>query len=277
MDTLPGGTAELRFLNPEGVELAAIGQSLDSWGRLDLRNNFSNSRVSLSVIFNPTLELRTETDQLTLQGDTSFLSHDIVVIRSGGEAQSSVVKDLRKTIVRINSSGGNLIGSGVLISENEILTAYHNIEGKVGIPVIIDGVGSRIATVTGYDSARDLALLSLTDSASGQLTLADFAESLPVPGDSIAVIGFSNASETHPTVTFGHVTGRIHWVDIDSTEISIDAIINPGSSGGAVFDDIGNLVAMIRAKSLMADGVGYAIEVDQIRKSLEDLRRGMKR
>jgi S1-C subfamily serine protease len=57
--------------------------------------------------------------------------------------------------------------------------------------------------------------------------------------------------------------------------IQTDAAINPGNSGGPLLDSRGRVLginAQIRSRSGGAEGVGYAIPVDAVRRSLRELR-----
>lgn len=106
-------------------------------------------------------------------------------------------------------------GSGVRISDREIITAEHVITGNTRIDISIDGGVYQRATVTGYDTARDLALLTLDNPSEGltvQLPVSNqvFADLSQRPveeiGYEVALIGFvPEISTTTPVVTFGRI------------------------------------------------------------------------
>jgi len=61
--------------------------------------------------------------------------------------------------------------------------------------------------------------------------------------------------------------------------VQTDAAINQGNSGGPLLDADGEVIgvnAQIRTRSGGGEGVGYAIPVDQVRRSLDQIREGGK-
>jgi S1-C subfamily serine protease len=56
----------------------------------------------------------------------------------------------------------------------------------------------------------------------------------------------------------------------DITSYQISAPIQPGNSGGPLFDKFGNLIGVINAKHIGAENVSYAIKVSYL-KNLIDL------
>ena len=58
--------------------------------------------------------------------------------------------------------------------------------------------------------------------------------------------------------------------------VQTDAAINQGNSGGPLIDEHGKVIginAQIRTRSGGGEGVGYAIPVDNVRRSIEDIKR----
>ena len=58
----------------------------------------------------------------------------------------------------------------------------------------------------------------------------------------------------------------------DTTLFQISAPIQPGNSGGPLFDNNGNLIGIIAAKHKNADNVGYAVKLNLIRNFLKEQR-----
>ena len=55
----------------------------------------------------------------------------------------------------------------------------------------------------------------------------------------------------------------------DTTLYQISAPIQPGNSGGPLFDNNGNLIGIVSAKHKNADNVGYATKFSQIKEILK--------
>ena len=71
-------------------------------------------------------------------------------------------------------------------------------------------------------------------------------------------------------MTAGIISAKEHDLTIDDVTISAiqtDAAVNPGNSGGALFDEHGDVVGIIYAKSssVQIEGIGYAIPVNAIK------------
>ena len=58
------------------------------------------------------------------------------------------------------------------------------------------------------------------------------------------------------------------------TLLQTDAAVNPGNSGGGLFDAQGNLIGLVVAKSSGDDveGLGFAIPIDNVVEVLDDLK-----
>lgn len=190
---------------------------------------------------------------------------------------------LRDSVVFIDA--GSSTGSGVLISGNEILTAEHVVSGKGGVNVSVRGVGLVFASVRGYDTDRDIALLTFTDGeADAVATLAEDAwtgsewQYGARLGSEVAVIGYvSGISETTPIATFGRVGVRWSIVPGDISKLQIDAPVTGGMSGGGVFNRRGELVGILLSRSIDFAGNVRALDYTEIDEVLADLRSGVKR
>jgi S1-C subfamily serine protease len=85
-------------------------------------------------------------------------------------------------VVRIKIDNGR--GNGVLISSNEVLTAYHVVQGASFINVILPGSNisdeeERLANLVGFNVEDDIALLNINPFSSS--SYIDFAKLSPIP------------------------------------------------------------------------------------------------
>ena len=154
---------------------------------------------------------------------------------------------------------------------------------KVGLP---DG---RLyeAVVLGIDPGSDLAVLRLLPKEEGQTwphcALGD-SDALLV-GETVFAMGnpFLLATDFTPTVTFGIVSGTHRYQEGQGNRmlvypdcIQVDAPVNPGNSGGPLFNEAGEVVGIngrisIGDRGRVNVGVGFAIAANQIQNFLGDL------
>jgi S1-C subfamily serine protease len=187
----------------------------------------------------------------------------------------------------VPSSGGSQ-GSGFVVDgDGVILTSAHVItsagsgdEVTAARSVIVEfSDGERVAAeIVGWDLFADAGVLRV-DPVAHTLTPLPFGNSSSLAvGDPVAAIGspFGNQGSlavgvvsaigrSVPTLTSGYSL---------TDAIQIDAPINRGNSGGPLFDARGRVVgvnAQIRSDSGNAEGVGFAVPVDSLRRSLEQL------
>ena len=161
-------------------------------------------------------------------------------------------------------------GSGVVISaDGYVITNNHVIaddSGGVADTIIVRLKDSTEyeAEVVGTDSESDVALLKI-DAKGLAFAVAGDSDKLVV-GENIVAIG-NPLGELGGTVTSGIVSATGRTIDVDGTEmtlIQIDAAVNPGNSGGGLFNMKGELVGIVNAKSTGdgVEGLGFAIPVN---------------
>ena len=164
-------------------------------------------------------------------------------------------------------------GTGFLISEDGyILTNQHVIENAEKIYVILNDSSEKVeAEVAGQDYELDLAILQVEGRGYPYLPLGDSSQMRV--GDFVVAIG-SPYSLDH-TTTFGVIsaTGRPITVENRSYPdlIQTDAAINPGNSGGPLLNMQGEVIAINTAVNAVAQGIGFAIPVNNAKNVLSEL------
>jgi S1-C subfamily serine protease len=180
------------------------------------------------------------------------------------------------------------VGSGFIVNERgEIATNAH---------VVTQGEGDQIrkadrvfvkfaddnqvpARIVGFDPNADIALLRLEDPSGLTIRPLPLGESEDVQvGAPVVAIGSPFGEEQSLSVGVVSATDRA----IDSLTgfqtlgaVQTDAAINQGNSGGPLINANGEVIgvnAQIRTRSGGGEGVGYAIPVDQVRRSIEQVR-----
>jgi len=194
-----------------------------------------------------------------------------------------VSKGLVDVNTTIGYDGAQGAGTGIVLSaDGLVLTNHHVVTGATAIRVTALGNGRTYdATVVGYDSTHDVAVLRLED-ASG-LTVAPLGSSATVQvGDAVIAIGNAGGDGGAPTPVAGTVLALDQQITVRDERdgsahrltglIQVDAAIAPGDSGGAVVDDDGKVVGVVTAGSRGAASSdsttlvdGFAIPIDQAR------------
>ena len=166
-------------------------------------------------------------------------------------------------------------GSGFALKDGYIVTNYHVIEGAKSIQ--IQGIKGDFtikynAEVIATDKFNDLALLKVSDSIfAGFGTIPyNVKTSVSDVGEDIFVLGYPLTSTMGDEIklTTGVISSKTGFQG-DVSLYQISAPIQPGNSGGPLFDNKGNLVGIVNAKHTGAENVGYAIKTSYLRNLIE--------
>ncbi|HWH11189.1 MAG TPA: trypsin-like peptidase domain-containing protein [Solirubrobacteraceae bacterium] len=205
---------------------------------------------------------------------------------SGAPANAeSIAAKVDPALVDINSTfkSEDAKGSGtgiVLTANGEILTNNHVVDLATSISVTDVGNGKTYpATVVGYDSAKDIAVLQL-QGASGLQTAKIGDSSTAAVGDQVVAIGNAGGTGRTPSTAAGSITGLNRSItagdDLDGSSeqltglIQTNADVQPGDSGGSLVNSSGEVIGVDTAASegfSFRDGSsasqGFAIPIDQ--------------
>lgn len=170
-------------------------------------------------------------------------------------------------------------GSGFLLSEDGyVVTNYHVVAEAATITVVTQDAETHEATLVGQDTTADMALLKVEGEHFQPVTLGSSTE-LAI-GDMVVAIG-NPLSALEATQTVGYISGKNREVSTDNNVVNMlqtDAAINSGNSGGPLFNMRGEVVGITTAKysgtsasGASIEGLSFAIPIDDLKKSMEDL------
>ena len=155
-------------------------------------------------------------------------------------------------------------GSGFIVSaDGLILTNAHVVKDAKEVTVRLADRREFSAKVLGSDVATDIAVLRI--SAQGLPTVRLGDPKLLQVGDPVLAIGAPYGLEQTATAGIVSAKGRSLPGDAAVPFIQTDAAVNPGNSGGPLFDSAGNVVginAQIYSRTGGFQGVSFAIPVD---------------
>lgn len=168
----------------------------------------------------------------------------------------------------------NNVGSGFVIHQaGYIITNAHVIENAIEQRAIFADGREYRATVVATEPGFDLAVLKI-DAGSPLPTLSLGRSDDLLIGETVIAIG--NPLGHQNTVTTGVVSATGRDVEIDENLIlrgliQTDASINPGNSGGPLLNVMGQLIGVNSAICNDAQGISFAIPVDQLRQIMPKL------
>lgn len=160
----------------------------------------------------------------------------------------------------------NGMGTGVVIDpRGYVLTNHHVVDGVRQIRVTLDDGTVDIARVVAHDKRTDLAVIKINVGRSLP-TLEVGSSSDLMPGEPVIAVG--NAYGYEHTVTRGIISALGRDVQVSDTQayddlIQTDASINPGNSGGPLLSIEGKMIGVNVAVRAGAQGIGFAIPVNQ--------------
>ncbi len=197
------------------------------------------------------------------------------VVRAVQQARPSVVNIQGRKTVRSDTPDPhgvdpfrqvNGMGTGIIIDDRGyILTNYHVVENVDRIQVTLADRREFVAEFIAHDPATDLAIIKIEDSRPLTVIRVGISSDL-MPGEPVIAVG--NAFGYEHTVTCGIISALHREVQVSATQeyhdlIQTDASINPGNSGGPLLNIEGDMIGINVAVRVGAQGIGFAIPVDE--------------
>ena len=167
------------------------------------------------------------------------------------------------------NQGSSWTGTGFALKNGYIVTNNHVVEGASNI--LVQGInGTTIeykAEVVAVDKNNDLALIRINDyrfDGFGSIPYS-IKEMLCDVGSDVFVLGYPLTSYMGEEIklTNGIISSRSGYQG-DITTYQISAPVQPGNSGGPMFDKNGNVVGVVNAGIPGAENVGYAIKTSYL-------------
>ena len=154
------------------------------------------------------------------------------------------------------------LGSGFVITEDGyVVTNNHVVDRAEDIQVILENGKKYKADIIGKDPKTDLAVLKIKPETKLETVQFGNSEELRI-GDWVMAIG--NPFGLGYTVTAGIVsaTGRSLGLGAYDDFIQTDAPLNPGNSGGPLFNLDGEVIGVNTAIAARGQGIGFSIPIN---------------
>ncbi|MCB1510699.1 MAG: trypsin-like peptidase domain-containing protein [Hyphomicrobiaceae bacterium] len=191
--------------------------------------------------------------------------------RSASVAGSPGLAPAPKTAERSTGSGYVIDGNGTILTNHHVIDGCSSLAAKAGGKTLP-------AEMVADDQRNDLAVLRSTVAG---VQAAKFREGRGVrAGDSVVAMGYPYAGllATSPQTTTGTITA-LAGIGDDSRFLQITAPIQPGNSGGPLFDSSGHVVgtivstlnalAVAKVTGSIPQNVNFAIKSGIVREFLD--------
>ncbi len=183
--------------------------------------------------------------------------------------------------VSVNTSSGEGVGSGIVITANGyIATNYHVVENAENISVITsDGVTYEAEFIDG-DELNDIAVIKVNARNLVPAKLGSSKNSRV--GDQVMAIGTPHSINYQGTMTSGYISAldrRFVEQNANGTVkkvlylIQTDTSVNPGNSGGPLFNMSGEVIGIVTLKIAGEnyEGLGFALPLESVIDMIHDI------
>ena len=180
-----------------------------------------------------------------------------------GQSPKTLPEAQEATVTLGNDEGH---GSGVVVSKDGYIITNYHVGSQEDIKVFVGDGQELEPEMVRANKAADLCLMKVDHKFDKTFRLPK--NSSYNSGQTIYTIGTPSSKELGQTLSKGIISGireEDKW-----KLIQMDASVNPGSSGGALTDENGNLIGIVNAK-LMGygiEGIGFSIPAERARELL---------
>lgn len=230
----------------------------------------------------------------TVPVQASCKSCNSTVIVENGSLSAAVEKGYNSAVMIRNYKNNKLSGTGsgfIYKIDGKyayVMTNHHVVSGGTKFTVITSTDEEIEGKVLGSDEYLDLAVI--------QIEKKDYMEAVSILkdsskvslGDMVFTIGAPVGYEYRGTVTNGIISGLNRLVEVSVKNnysgdyvmevIQTNAAVNPGNSGGPLFNANGEVIGVISMKLVenSIEGMGFAIPIDFAMAHIEKLEKGEK-
>lgn len=249
----------------EGVQDALTSQTQSLQTQLEKQGiQFKNTLEN----FKAENEQKITTLKDTVDKSTADLQKTVNDIKVDSADFSSIIQDLVKSVVSVQTSGST--GSGVVLdNEGYIMTNNHVVGSGITAEVIDYNGKTYTASVVKRDSEKDLLILKIGKGILPKLPMGD--SNLVKVGEKVLAVG--NPAGLKFSVSEGIVSAINRKIDNSGvTFIQTDTPINEGSSGGPLVNKKGEVIGINAKKYSGYEGLGFAIPINFAKDFLDQVK-----
>lgn len=197
----------------------------------------------------------------------------VSIMVTEGSGDRPAIGDVRPSMPWDRAWARGFASGFIIGSDGYILTSAHAVTGARAISIVIADQRRFDAEVVGTDRLSDVALLKVA--ASGLPVVVPRRDSELCSGERVAAMGAPFGFER--SVTAGVVSANPRYMPGGSGVplIQSDVALNPGNSGGPLFDERGEVVgmnSMIYSPGGGYFGMSFSLPIDTVMRVADELR-----
>ena len=256
-----------------------LSQNVDSTLRNELNKELNSLNRIQETLSNSGLNpsINSNLNQIQLNINKHIISYSERIQKEEQEEKRIAEEKARKAAEEAKKAAEmpkSWSGTGFALTNNYVVTNYHVIENAKSIT--IQGInGNHVdkygASVIASDINNDLVILKVNgvNIASTNIPYS-VKTTTSVVGEEVFVLGYPLTATMGDEIklTTGVVSSKSGFQG-NVSEYQISAPIQPGNSGGPLFDSKGNIIGIVSAKHVGAENVGYAIKTSYLRNLME--------
>jgi S1-C subfamily serine protease len=186
------------------------------------------------------------------------------------KSQSAIMADIAESKEKATPAPANYTGTGFLVSSNGyIATSYHVIKNADSIYIENKKFGSFKAAVLFSNPANDLSILKIESDAFQPLTALPYVINNKEAnlGEEVFTLGFPREDIVFGEGSISASTG--YKQDTSAYQISVP--VNPGNSGGPLFNAKGDVVGIISGLQTETSGTAFATKASVLLKTINEV------
>ena len=210
------------------------------------------------IVVTITLAALTSGGFLIKQHDTSItnLSKEVQELKSTQEGIIDGIMSVKPTAKR--AMNANIEGTGfALNNKGYFVTSLHMVKGADSVFVLDNEQNTYAAKVIVTDARLDIAILKIEKDSGARFTELpyNFKNTASDLGEKVFTLGFPGNEIVYSEGALSSVNGGG-----DTTMYQISVPVNPGNSGGPLFDESGNVIGIVKSKNRAAEATGFAVK-----------------
>jgi S1-C subfamily serine protease len=181
--------------------------------------------------------------------------------------QKAIIRDISEKQSPGSESVRTYTGTGFAIDPSGyVMTSYHVISDAKSITVSNEKIQSLNMKIVYSNPELDLAVLKVDQDSFGSFGEIPFSvrRSVADPGEKVYTLGFPREDLVFGEGSISSYTG----FEGDTAAYQISIPVNPGNSGGPLFDNQGNLIGIISGRNTSAEGASFAVKLRWIANDL---------
>ncbi|MBU3202387.1 S1C family serine protease [Clostridium estertheticum] len=228
-------------------------------------DNITGKTVNASVI--PAVAYKGNNKVVNYDAQDKSIDDTTQVAVTGELTAKQIINKYGNAVVYVEVSDKNhnsiASGSGFIVkSTGVIVTNFHVIKGSSYASVTLqNGTKYDVKSVLNYNEKQDIAVLQLSNATNLSTVTLGVSDNVEV-GDNVAAIG-SPQGYTN-TLSTGIVSG-INRKNERGNDIQTTASITYGSSGGPLFDMLGNVIGITYSGFDSAGDIGFVIPINEVK------------